>query len=138
MECGDLSPLCAGDLSPSNAAERGPLAESRTLDAPSLADKSASTESGDKSPHSKVALPSPVFRSAAVGGTVYTWSFTNHFGGVIRVSGPIVEYTARKDEPFTIHIARTRVGETNTLTLRERANDLDRNGGNAFVRNLIP
>ena len=47
-------------------------------------------------------------------------------------------YTARKDEPFTIHIARTRAGETNTLTLRERGNDLDRNNGNAFVRNLVP
>ncbi|MBI3851122.1 MAG: hypothetical protein HY298_12730 [Verrucomicrobia bacterium] len=49
-----------------------------------------------------------------------------------------MSYTALKDQPFTISIARTRAAQTDTLTLRERGNDLDRNGGNAFVRNLVP
>src|SRR6186713_946227 len=52
MECGDLSPLSQGDLSPSHA-ETPPTAGNRALNAPSLADKSASRERGDKSPHSK-------------------------------------------------------------------------------------
>ena len=74
----------------------------------------------------------------SVGPADYAWSFTNHLGAVETSTGTTATYTARKDEPFTIHIARTRAGETNTLTLRERGNDLERSNGNAFVRNLIP
>ena len=73
-----------------------------------------------------------------IGPADYAWSFTNHLGAVETSIGTAATSTARKDEPFTIHIARTRAGETNTLTLRERGNDLERSNGNAFVRNLIP
>ncbi len=60
LECGDLSPLCAGDLSPSNM-ERRPIERSRRGRAfARAAERGAagppsrsSTESGDKSPHSK-------------------------------------------------------------------------------------
>jgi len=40
--------------------------------------------------------------------------------------------------PFTLSITRTRASQIDTLTLREHGNDLDRHGGNAFVRNLVP
>lgn len=74
----------------------------------------------------------------SVGPADYQWSFTNYLGETVIASGTSAQYTALKDQPFTIHIARTRNGETNTLTLRERGNDLDRSGGRAFVRNLVP
>ena len=73
-----------------------------------------------------------------LGTASYAWNFTNHVGTATAASGSTVQYTALKDEPFTINITRTRASQTDTLTLRERGNDLDRNGGNAFVRNLIP
>lgn len=53
-------------------------------------------------------------------------------------TGSTANYTAGKDEPFTLSITRTRASITNTLTIRERGNDLDRNNGQAFVRNLVP
>lgn len=73
-----------------------------------------------------------------LGAASYAWSFTNHLGTATSATGSLVQYTATKDEPFTLSITRTRASVTNTLTLRERGNDLDRNSGNAFVRNLIP
>jgi hypothetical protein len=48
LECGDLSPLCAGDLSPSNPRMHI-SARSRALDAPSPGDESPDGKSGDKS-----------------------------------------------------------------------------------------
>jgi hypothetical protein len=74
----------------------------------------------------------------ASGAASYTWTFTSSLGAVETATGNTVQYTAQKDEPFTLNITRTRNNQTDTLTLRERGNDLDRNGGNAFVRNLIP
>jgi hypothetical protein len=73
-----------------------------------------------------------------LGAASYAWSFTNHLGTATSVTGSLVQYTATKDEPFTVSITRTRASITDTLTLRERGNDLDRNGGSAFVRNLVP
>ena len=52
LECGDLSPLLRGDLSPSNLPWIAPLVKHRALNAPWLADKSASQKSADKSAHS--------------------------------------------------------------------------------------
>jgi hypothetical protein len=46
--------------------------------------------------------------------------------------------SAYLDKPLTISITRTRVSQTDTLTLRERGNDLDRSNGQAFVRNFVP
>ena len=54
LERGDLSPLSAGDLSPSNHSRAWDLSDNRALNAPGLTDKSASPKSGDKSPHSKI------------------------------------------------------------------------------------
>jgi hypothetical protein len=54
MECGDLSALSAGDLSPSSRQADTLSRWRRSLDAPWLADKPASHESGDRSPHSRV------------------------------------------------------------------------------------
>ena len=73
-----------------------------------------------------------------LGAASYAWSFTNHLGTAESAAGSLVQYTATKDEPFTLSITRTRANITNTLTLRERGNDLDRNSGQAFVRNLVP
>ena len=75
---------------------------------------------------------------ATLGAATYTCTFTDYLGNTNSVTGSIVQYTALKDQPFTLSIARTRAAQTDTLTLRERGNDVDRNGGNAFVRNLIP
>lgn len=75
---------------------------------------------------------------ATLGPAAYAWTVTNHVGTATSQTGTNAFFTVAKDEPFTLHIARTRAGITNTLTLRERGNDLDRNGGQAFVRNLVP
>ena len=75
---------------------------------------------------------------AALGPAGYQWNFTNHLGQPAQSTGTNAQYTARKDEPFTLSITRTRSSVTNTLTLRERGNDLDRSNGQAFVRNLVP
>ena len=75
---------------------------------------------------------------ATLGAASYAWNFTNHLGTASTATGNTVQYTASKDQPFTLSIARTRAAKTDTLTLRERGNDLDRNGGQAFVRNLVP
>jgi hypothetical protein len=74
----------------------------------------------------------------AVGVATYNWTFVDYVGNTNTASGPVVQYAAYLDQPFTISIDRIRGGETNNLTLRERGNDLDRNGGSAFVRNLVP
>ena len=76
--------------------------------------------------------------TTTLGAASYAWSFTNHLGTATSATGSTVQYTATKDEPFTLSITRTRASVTDTLTLRERGNDLDRNGGNAFVSNLVP
>ena len=73
-----------------------------------------------------------------LGAATYAWTFTDYLGNTNSVTGSVVQYIAFKDQPFTLSIARTRAAQTDTLTLRERGNDLDRNGGNAFVRNLVP
>jgi hypothetical protein len=73
-----------------------------------------------------------------IGAATYAWSFIDYLGNTNTVSGTTVQYSALKDQPFTISIDRTRAGQTDTLTLRERGNDLDRNGGSAFVKNLVP
>ena len=75
---------------------------------------------------------------ATLGSAGYAWSFTNYDGTFSTATGTNVQYTAWLDQPFTLSIARTRASKTDTLTLRERGNDLDRNGGSAFVRNLVP
>ncbi|MBI3851121.1 MAG: hypothetical protein HY298_12725 [Verrucomicrobia bacterium] len=75
---------------------------------------------------------------ATIGTATYAWTFTDYLGNTNNVAGSVVSHTALKDQPFTLSIARTRAAQTDTLTLRERGNDLDRNGGNAFVRNLVP
>ena len=73
-----------------------------------------------------------------LGAATYNWTFTDYMGNTYPVTGAVVQYPAYIDEPFTISIDRIQGGVTNNLTLRERGNDLDRCGGNAFVRNLIP
>ena len=73
-----------------------------------------------------------------LGAATYAWTFTDYAGNTNLASGSTAQYTALKDQPFTLSITRTRASVTNTLTLRERGNDLDRNSGNAFVRNLVP
>lgn len=75
---------------------------------------------------------------SALGPATYSWAFEDYLGNIQEEVGSTVHYTALKDQPFTINIARSRGNQTDTLTLRERGNDLDRSGGNAFVRNLIP
>ena len=73
-----------------------------------------------------------------LGAATYVWSATNYDGTATTATGSAVQYTALKDQPFTMSIARTRASKIDTLILRERGNDLDRNGGNEFVRNLVP
>ena len=73
-----------------------------------------------------------------LGAASYAWNFINHLGTATTANGSTVQYTAVKDEPFILNITRTRASQIDTLTQRERGNDLDRNGGNAFVRNLVP
>lgn len=72
-----------------------------------------------------------------LGPAAYAWTVTNHLGAATSQTGRSAQFTVAKDEPFTLHIARTRGTNTATLTLRERGNDFDRNGGRAFVRNLV-
>ena len=73
-----------------------------------------------------------------LGAAAYAWTFTDYTGNTYPASGPVVQYPAYTDQPFTVTITRTRGSQTDTLTLRERGNDLDRSNGQAFVRNLIP
>ncbi len=73
-----------------------------------------------------------------LGAASYAWAFTDYMGNIATVSGSSVEYDANIDEPFTLSITRTRGSQSDTITMRERGNDLDRAGGNAFVRNLVP
>jgi hypothetical protein len=75
---------------------------------------------------------------ATLGAATYAWTFTDYAGNTYPASGAVVQYPAYIDEPFTISITRARASQTDTLTLRERGNDLDRNGGYGLVRNLIP
>jgi hypothetical protein len=75
---------------------------------------------------------------ASVGPATYTWTVTNHLGAVTTLTGTNADITVTRDEPFTLSITRTRGPKVDTLTWRERANDLDRNNGQAFVRNLVP
>jgi len=72
------------------------------------------------------------------GPASYAWAFTDYGGNTNTATGSTAQYAAYIDEPFTISIARTRATQTDTLTLRERGNELDRSNGLAFVRNLIP
>ncbi len=65
----------------------------------------------------------------------YSWTFTEFDGAVASAAGRRVVYAALADQPFTIAITRTRPpinpgdgSRVDTLTLRERGNDLDRNG----------
>ncbi|MBN8554541.1 MAG: hypothetical protein J0L93_03775 [Deltaproteobacteria bacterium] len=78
--------------------------------------------------------PSKSFAGAAT----YTWTFTNYLGQSFVRTGSQVVYAALKDQPFTIKIERKRGVKVDTLTLRERGNDLDRNNGNAFVKSFCP
>lgn len=73
-----------------------------------------------------------------LGAASYAWAFSDYLGNTNTVSGSVVQYAAFLDEPFTINITRTRGSQTDNLTLRERGNDLDRCGGNAFVMNMLP
>ena len=73
-----------------------------------------------------------------LGAATYNWTFTDYVGNNYPANGPVVQYPAYIDQPFTISIDRIRGGVTNNLTLRERGNDLDRNNGQAFVRNFVP
>jgi Ig-like domain-containing protein len=69
-------------------------------------------------------LPEPL------GPATYEWSFTDFDGMATIVNGQTVSYAALRDEPFAVSITRTRTfdGSQDTLTLRERGNDLDRAG----------
>ncbi len=69
--------------------------------------------------------------------TTYTWSFTDYLGKETVSEGGIVQWEAEKDEPFTVELERSRAGTVDSITLRERGNDFDRNGGHAFVRDLV-
>jgi len=62
LECGDLSPLSAGDLSPSNVGTRANYREPLICDS-ALPTSRQSGESGDESPHSKTLRA--VFQRAA-------------------------------------------------------------------------
>src|SRR6266542_1202258 len=55
LECGDLSPLCAGDLSPSSCRKVSLWRTFRALDAPWLGDKSPSrkTPTSRRTPHQR-------------------------------------------------------------------------------------
>lgn len=70
---------------------------------------------------------------STLGPAEYRWQMNAE----IPVSGQTVEVKVEKDEPFTLVISRTRDGSTESLSFDERGNDLDRNGGQAFVRNLV-
>lgn len=72
-----------------------------------------------------------------IGPATYEWTVTDCLGTSTSAAGTNAQITVTKDEPFTLHIARTRIGQVDTLTLRERGNDLDRSEGRAFARNLV-
>lgn len=74
----------------------------------------------------------------SLGPATYVWSVTDHLDTMNLTSGDETAITVARDEPFTLAITRTRGETVDTLTWRERGNDLDRNGGQAFVRNLVP
>lgn len=75
---------------------------------------------------------------ATLGAASYAWTFTDYGGTTNTATGSVVQYAAHIDEPFTISSTRPRASQTDTLTLRERRNDLNRSGGHAVVRNLVP
>src|SRR6185503_16568015 len=54
LECGEFSPLSAGDLSPSNAKTAAYVLLRAAKRGSALATSRQSAEGGDKSPHSKV------------------------------------------------------------------------------------
>jgi len=71
------------------------------------------------------------------GSAAYSWVFTEYDGLQVAENGLAVTYSALRDEPLSIQIERVRMGILDTLTLRERGNDLDRRNGSAFVYNAI-
>src|ERR1035441_9720769 len=73
-----------------------------------------------------------------LGAATYNWPFTDYSGNSYPVTGAVVQSPAYIDQPFPLSIDRIRGGATNNLTLRERGNDLDRNNGQALVRNFVP
>jgi hypothetical protein len=73
---------------------------------------------------------------AFLGPATYDWTFTRHDGSQVLATGDSVQYEARSDEPFTLSVTRTRGPIVDTLTMRERGNDMDRNSGAQFVKHL--
>lgn len=74
---------------------------------------------------------------ATLGAAIYAWSVTDHLGTTTTTSGEETAITVARDEPFTLEITRMRGETVDTMTWRERGNDLDRNGGQAVIRNLV-
>jgi hypothetical protein len=75
---------------------------------------------------------------AALGDAQYTWTVTDFQGAQNIRTGNSIQITVPIDQPVTITIVRSRGTGSDSLTFRERGSDLNRNGGNALVRNLIP
>jgi hypothetical protein len=73
----------------------------------------------------------------SIGPADYEWRVTDHLGAVTATLGEQTEIVVARDDPFTLSITRTRGLRVDTMTWRERGKDLDRNGGQAFVRSLV-
>lgn len=69
-------------------------------------------------------------------GDAYAWTVTDFSGATSSFAGPDATFGVAPDEPFTITLSRTRDGQSQTLTLRERGDDFARDGGNAYVLDL--
>ncbi len=83
--------------------------------------------------------PSLAMTGANTGAATYSWAFTEYNGVVANRSGQQITYDALIDQPFTVTVARTRTstGTTDSITLRERGNDFDRNSGEQFSQDFV-
>lgn len=69
----------------------------------------------------------------SLGSAEYQWLITHSDGKTDILSGLTVKATLSTDEPVSIKITRNRGGKIDTLSIRDRGNDLDRKENKAFV-----
>lgn len=79
--------------------------------------------------------PSLTLSGANTGPATYNWTFTEYNGLTVQFSGQQVSYSALVNQPFTLSVDRIRGTQTDNITLRERGNDFDREGGRQFNQN---
>ena len=78
--------------------------------------------------------PSVSMSGPRSGAASYVWEVSDYHGAAVGGSGAELSVELAKNEPITITITRSRAGyDDDVLVKHERSNDLDRQGGRAFI-----